>query len=204
MAEKINYGTYRLGTEDGEIKFGHITENQQVYSVYLHNYLSKAKHYIALSQTGEADWQKDSTLCRSEGSFSVIAGDNAKAGTLAIDLTARSGDIVLSAPRGTIRLQAKNIELNASGPDGKNGNIQLVANEKINLDAGQIVNIRSKVGMNLICKNNIEVISSNIVRLIGNDVKMHDASDAVAAALGRVRKGGSAVDVREARKAVIN
>ena len=115
-----------------------------------------------------------------------------------------SGDIVLQADRGRIRLLAKDIELVASGDSGTNGNIQLTANEKINLDAGQIVNIRSKVGMNLICKHNIEVISSNIVRLIGNDVTMHDAADAIAAALGRVRKGGSAVDVREAQKTVIN
>ena len=63
MSEKINYETYRLGTKDGEIKFGHISHNQQIYSVYLNNYLTDANHYIAMVQTGEFDWKKDSTLC---------------------------------------------------------------------------------------------------------------------------------------------
>lgn len=204
MAEKINYEAYRLGTKDGEIKFGHVSANQQIYSVYLGNYMTDQHHYIAMVQTGEKDWQKDSILCRSFGSFCVEAGDNAKDGTPSVKIDANSGDIILQADRGRIKLIAKDIELVASGSSGTNGNIQLTANEKINLDAGQIVNIRSKVGMNLICKHNIEVIASNVVRLIGNDVSLHDAADAVAAALGRVRKGGSATDVREAKKTVIN
>ena len=87
MSSKINYEAYRLGTKDGEIKFGHLSENQQIYSVYLNNYMTDSPHYIAMVQTGETDWQRDSTLCRSAGSFAVIAGDRAKDGTPSIDLT---------------------------------------------------------------------------------------------------------------------
>ena len=30
----INYEAYRLGTKDGEIKFGHLSDDGQIYSVY--------------------------------------------------------------------------------------------------------------------------------------------------------------------------
>ncbi len=203
MSEKINYEAYRLGTKDGEIKFGHISHNQQIYSVYLNNYLSDAKHYIAMVQTGEDDWQKDSTLCRSEGSFAVIAGDNAKDGTPSIKLDANSGDIILQADHGRIKLIAKDIELVSSGDDGTSGNIRLTANEKIVLDAGQMIDIHSKVSCKIVSDKDVEVIGRNICNMIGNFVNMSDGSDAVAAAIGRVRKGGSATDIRQGLDSVI-
>lgn len=198
MSEKINYEAYRLGTKDGEIKFGHISGNEQIYSVYLNNYMTDSPHYIAMVQTGEMDWQRDSTLCRSSGSFAVIAGDRAKDGTPSIDLTANSGDIILKAPNGRIRLSAKDIELVSSGDTGETGNIRLKANEKIVLDAGQIVDIHAKVSIKMVSDKDIEAIARSVCNLIGNFVNMSDGSDAACAAVGRVRKGGSATDIRQA------
>ncbi len=198
MSEKINYEAYRLGTKDGEIKFGHISQNEQIYSVYLNNYMTDSPHYIAMVQTGEMDWQRDSTLCRSSGSFAVIAGDRAKDGTPSIDLTANSGDIILKAPNGRIRLSAKDIELVSSGDTGETGNIRLKANEKIVLNAGQIVDIHAKVSIKMVSDKDIEAIARSVCNLIGNFVNMTDGSDVACAALGRVRKGGSATDVRQA------
>jgi len=198
MSSKINYESYRLGTKDGEIKFGHLSENQQIYSVYLNNYMTDSPHYIAMVQTGELDWQRDSTLCRSAGSFAVIAGDRAKDGTPSIDLTANSGDIILKAPNGRIRLSAKDIELVSSGDTGETGNIRLKANEKIVLNAGQIVDIHAKVSIKMVSDKDIEAIARSVCNLIGNFVNMTDGSDVACAALGRVRKGGSATDVRQA------
>jgi len=198
MADKINYETYRLGTEDGEIKFGHISNNQQEYSVYLNNYFSDAKHYIAMVKTGEFDWQRNSTLCRSEGSFAVVAGDNAKNGTPSINLKAMSGDIILSAKHGRIRLMAKDIELVSSGDSGTNGNIRLEANEKITLDAGQMVDIHGKVSVKIFSDKDVECIARNVCNMVGNFVSMCDGSDAVAASLLHGRKGGSATEIRQA------
>ena len=198
MSAKIDYESYRLGTKDGEIKFGHLSADQQIYSVYLNNYMNDSHHYIAMVQTGETDWQRDSTLCRSAGSFSVIAGDRAKDGTLSIDLTANSGDILLSAPNGRIKLCAKDIELVSSGDSGENGNIRLKANEKIMLDAGQIIDIHAKVSIKIVSDKDVETIARGILNLIGNFVNMTDGNDVSSAALGRIRKGGSVTDAREA------
>jgi len=198
MSSKINYEAYRLGTKDGEIKFGHLSEDQQIYSVYLNNYMTDSPHYIAMVQTGELDWQRDSTLCRSSGSFEVVAGDRAKDGTPAIKLDANSGDIILQADNGRIKLIAKDIELVSSGGTGETGNIRLKANEKIILDAGQIVDIHAKVSIKIVSDKDVETIARNVCNLIGNFVNMTDGSDVACAALGRVRKGGSATDIRQA------
>ena len=197
MSAKINYEAYRLGTKDGEIKFGHLSENQQIYSVYLNNYMTDSPLYIAMVQTGETDWQRDSTLCRSAVSFAVVAGDRAKDGTPSINLTANSGDIVLKAPNGRIGLSAKDIELVSTGDTGENGNIRLKANEKIILDAGQIIDIHAKVSVKIVSDKDVECIARNILNLIGNFVNMTAGNDAASAALGRVRKGGSVTDARE-------
>ena len=195
---------YRLGTKDGEIKFGHLSENQQIYSVYLNNYMTDSPHYIAMVQTGETDWQRDSTLCRSAGSFAVIAGDRAKDGTPSIDLTANSGDIILSAPNGRIKLCAKDIELVSTGDSGESGNIRLKANEKIMLDAGQIIDIHAKVSIKIVSDKDVETIARNILNLIGNFVNMTDGNDVSSASLGRIRKGGSATDAREAAASMVS
>ena len=204
MSQPINYEAYRLGTKDGEIKFGHLSENQQIYSVYLNNYMTDSPHYIAMVQTGETDWQRDSTLCRSAGSFAVIAGDRAKDGTPSIDLTANSGDIILSAPNGKIKLCAKDIELVSTGDSGESGNIRLKANEKIMLDAGQIIDIHAKVSIKIVSDKDVETIARNILNLIGNFVNMTDGNDVSSASLGRIRKGGSATDAREAAASMVS
>ena len=164
--------------------------------------MTDAPHYIAMVQTGELDWQRDSTLCRSAGSFAVIAGDRAKDGTPSIDLTANSGDIILSAPSGRIKLQAKDIELVTTGDTGETGNIRLKANEKIILDAGQIIDIHAKASVKIVSDKDVECIARNILNLIGNFVNMTDGNDAACAALGRVRKGGSVTDAREGAKSI--
>jgi len=198
MSEKINYEAYRLGTKDGEIKFGHISQNEQIYSVYLNNYMTDSPHYIAMVQTGEMDWQRDSTLCRSSCSFAVVAGDRAEDGTPAIQQDDNSRDIILQADSGRIKLIAKDIELVSSGDTGETGNIRLKANEKIVLNAGQIVDIHAKVSIKMVSDKDIEAIARSVCNLIGNFVNMTDGSDVACAALGRVRKGGSATDVRQA------
>ena len=198
MSEKINYEAYRLGTKDGEIKFGHISHNQQIYSVYLNNYLSDAKHYIAMVQTGQSDWQANSTICRSTGSFTVKAGDAAKADTPAIDMTAESGDIIINAKNGRIKLIADNIDLIAGGVDGANGNIRLTSSEKITLDAGQMIDIHSKVSCKIVSDKTVEMIGKNVCNIVSRgSLDLIEGADIACSSFGKGRKGGSARELQE-------
>tara|TARA_R110002020_G_scaffold9710_3_gene38058 strand:- start:333 stop:956 length:624 start_codon:yes stop_codon:yes gene_type:complete len=203
MGNKVNLFCHRSGTFDGEIKFGHISETNELYAVYLNNYNpinSDSDHYIAMIKTGQDEWQKNSTMCRSTGSFQVVAGDAALDGTPAVNIEANSGDIILNAHQGRIKLIAKDIELIAGGESGERGNIRLKANEKITLDAGQMIDIHSKVSCKIVSDKDVEVIGRAIVDIISNDVNLVEGADVAAAALGKARKGGDRVATREAAR----
>ena len=66
------------------------------------------------------------------------------------------------------------------------------------LDAGQIVDIHAKVSIKIVSDKDIETIARGILNLIGNFVNMTDGNDVASASLGRIRKGGSVTDAREA------
>ena len=61
MSQKENPYRIRYGTGDGEIKFGHLTEDNEQSAVMIRNYKEiEGKHYITLDQTG-AKFRKNST-----------------------------------------------------------------------------------------------------------------------------------------------
>jgi len=203
MGNKVNLFCHRSGTFDGEIKFGHLSETNELYAVYLNNYNpinSDSDHYIGMIKTGQDEWQKNSTVCRSTGSFQVVAGDAALDGTIAVNIEANSGDIVLNAHQGRIKLIAKDIELIAGGESGERGNIRLKANEKITLDAGQIIDIHSKVSCKIVSDKTVEVLGRTLVDIMSNDVKLTEGADVAAAAIGKPSKGGDRIATREAAK----
>ena len=205
MGNKENLFCHREGTIDGEVKFGHIAETNELYAVYLNNYNpigSDCDHYIALIKTGQDEWEKNSTMCRSTGSFQVTAGDAALDGTLAVNIEANSGDIKLSAKHGRIILEAKDIKLIASGESGERGNIRLTANEKIILDAGQMIHIHSKVSCKIVSDKDVEVTGKSICNMIGGIVNMCEAADVASAAVGKPRKGGDRTATDLAAKSI--
>ena len=200
MSQPINYEAYRLGTKDGEVKFGHLSVDGQIYSVMLRNMQPSgdinSKHYIAMIQTGEEDWQKNSTVCRSSGQFAIQAGDTAKKGNPSVWIKAEGGDIDLIAPHGKIRMNAQDVEIICSGASGETGNFSVKANEKIILDAGQMIDIHSKVNMKLVSEKTVEVIGKSICEIAGNSLDFCEGADQFAATSGLGRKGGSGLEGR--------
>lgn len=176
-----NYHTIRYGNKDGEIKFGHIDDRNNLFS-FLVRSGAHSKHYIALSSTGEPHL-KYGTVCRSPGSFQVKAGDNVPSGLPGIYFESVSGDIVIKA-NGRVRIEGENINLKATGGDGKNGVIDLSANEKIILDS-QIISISSKVSTKIFSENTLNVVGNGILNIYGGLI---DAADGATS-----RKGSKSV-----------
>ena len=93
------------------------------------------------------------------GSFQVKAGDNAKVtddnknNDAGITMDAVSGDIILRAPQGKIRIEAQDIELVANGYNGRTGYIALDSNEKLILKS-KSVDIRAIRQQNSFVKTN--------------------------------------------------
>ena len=176
MAEVKNYHTIRYGQADGEIKFGHLTQDNVLSAVLLRNGKSK-NHYITMDSSG-APHRKHGTICRSPGSFQVRAGDNVDEDIPGVYVEAVSGDLVLRAPSGRVRIEGVNIDLIASGPDGQNGVITLDANEKILMRA-QTIDISSKVSTRLFSEKTVELIGNAILNMYGGFIDCADGATSI-------------------------
>lgn len=183
MAELKNYHTIRYGTAEGELKFGHITQDSVLSAVLLRNGKSK-NHYITMDASGPPH-RKHGTICRSPGSFQVRAGDNVDKDVPGVYVEAVSGDLVLRAPSGRVRIEGVNIDLIASGADGQNGVITIDANEKV-LVRAQTIDISSKVSTRLFSEKTVELIGNGILNMYGGLI---DAADGATSLIGS--KGGS-------------
>jgi hypothetical protein len=187
MAEPINYQQYRLGTKDGEIKFGHLTADNQIDAVLIRNF-KDYKHYIELCRTGE-DFRKGQTIIRSPGQATIKAGDNVGESIPGVYIEAVSGDLILRAPSGKVRIEGIDVELTATGYDGTTGNVNVSANEKIIMNAGQIVEINSKVSTKIFSEKTVDLIGKSVLNMYGG---MIDAADSAATSkTSKGSKGGS-------------
>ena len=183
MSQRKNYHTVRYGTRDGEIQFGHIHKDNNESAVMLrsgHDFL----HYISMDSTGAEGARKNSTICRSSGPFKVEAGDECKVTTnneenqAAIEMDAVSGDIILRAPQGKIRIEAQDIELVANGYNGRTGYIALDSNEKIILKS-KSVDIRATETARFFSENKLDVIGNAIMNIYGGLVDMADGATSI-------------------------
>ena len=183
MATQQNYHTVRYGTAEGEIKFGHITQDNQTSAVMLRNG-HHPTHYITLDQTG-APHRKHGTICRSPGSFQVRAGDNTPKDEPGVYVEAVSGDLVLRAPSGTVRIEGQNVNIVTSGPDGENGIVDISANEKIILNT-KTIDMRATSSVKMFSDNTVNVIAKGILDCYGGLI---DFADGACSVIGS--KGGS-------------
>ena len=182
MSDKKNYHTIRYGTADGEIKFGHITKDNEISGVMLRAGRD-VKHYITLDNTGgdnEKVFRKHGTICRSPGSFQVKAGDNIERdkNIPGIFLDAVSGDIVIRAVKGKIRFEAIDIEMVATGEDNTKGNISLSANEKI-IQKAQTIDVSSKTSTKIFSDKTVELIGNGFLNFYGGLIDAADGATQV-------------------------
>jgi hypothetical protein len=142
---KENYHTIRYGNKDGELKFGHL-HNDEVKSAFLVRSGSDPLHYMTLESNGAREGQ---TINRCTNTFQVKCGDTVKGDAPAFIVEALSGDIILMAKNGNIRMEGQNILIKAEGYDNKTGNIDIEANERVNIE-GKEIKMNGKQSMRII------------------------------------------------------
>jgi hypothetical protein len=183
MPKKENYHIIRYGNKDGELKFGHINEKNQLLA-FLVRSGTHSKHYIAMSSTGEPHL-KHGTICRAPGSFQIKAGDNVPDGEPGVYIDAVSGDLVLKA-KGRVRIEGENIDLKATGGDGKNGVINIDGNEKVIINGKEGVFVNSDASVKIISENTVECIGKGILNIYGGLIDCADGATKIKGS-----KGGS-------------
>lgn len=194
MGQRTNYHFNRIGNDHGEIRFGHIHDDNNISGFMVRTGEDGGRHYMTMDSSGDVDQgRKGSTINVCPGSFSVKAGKDVAKETPAIYQLAENGDIIIGAPNGRIKIYAQNIELIAQGSDGQNGVIQLDGNEKVIIKAPQI-DINSKVSTKVFSEKTVECIGKGILNIYGGLI---DCADGATKLKGS--KGGSTNEERNRR-----
>jgi hypothetical protein len=186
MSERKNYHTIRYGTAEGEIKFGHVHFDNVNSAVMLRSGFpsSKGNHYMTMDGPGGEDFRTHSTTFRGPGSFQVKHGDGVPNEQPGIYLDAVSGDIIIRAAKGRIRMEAIDVDIKATGSGGR-GNIVLDANEKVIINA-QTISCNAKASARFFSEKTVEIVGNNVLNMYGGFVDIADGSS--TALLGKGSK----------------
>lgn len=158
MAEKKNYHTIRYGNKDGELKFGHIHNDDVMSACMLRSGLDDGQNYLSFEKDGKRQgW----FINRCTGTHNIKCGDLTPYDHPAFLVEAINGDIVLNAKNGRIRMFAENIDIQAKGSDNKNGVITIDSNEAIRLKTKNILTESSAI---------TKIVSSGIVEMVAEGV----------------------------------
>ena len=183
MSERKNYETIRYGNKDGELKFGHIHQDNTLSAAMIRSG-SESLHYITLDATGE-DFRKNGTICRSKGAFQVKAGDAVKDGNPGVYIDAVNGDLVLRAPNGRVRIEGINVDIKAQGTNEEQGVVNIEGSTKVLIKA-PIINASSEISTRIFSENTVEVIGNAICNIYGGFLDLADG-----ATTRKGSKGGS-------------
>ena len=163
----------RIGTHEGELKFGHVDMNGVMSGVSLRNGPpgTDSEHYMQFNSTGK---MKGGTTHRCPTIYQIHCAEQSVDG-IGFMLNVNDGDIVLRAANGRIRLMADNIDLKANGKNGKNGFINLDADEKVVMRAKNIeVNGTSVV--KFFSSGLCEIVGKNTLNFYGGLVDCADGA----------------------------
>lgn len=204
MSERVNYHANRIGNDQGELRFGHVHDDNNLAGVLLRTGEDGGRHYMQMDATGDVDQgRRGSTINVCPGTYAVKSGKDVAKETPAIYYYAENGDIVIGAPNGRIRIFAQNIELISQGADGKNGNIELTANEKVIVKA-QTIDISSKVSTKIFSEKSVEVIGNAILNIYGGLIESIDGATTIKGSKTCPAPGlGTPTEVRQKLMSVI-
>ena len=188
MSTKKNPYTYRKGTSDAEIKFGHCTADNEIEAAiirsgYFHD------HYISFGATGDSH-RKGGTICKSPGSFQVKAGTKVQGSDNGVFIKAENGNIHISAPSGNLILEARNVLVKATGDNEESGNVTVEGNNKVAIKGkGDGVDISGNSSVKIASDKQVDVIGKTILNLYGAVMDCADGTSSGVTGIGLDRQG---------------
>jgi hypothetical protein len=82
---------------------------------------------------------------------------------------ADSGDIVIRAPKGRIRMSAMDIDIRADGTDNTRGTINIDSNQSVNIKTGTF-DLNASTGVRLFTPKSMNIIANTSMALVSNFV----------------------------------
>lgn len=181
MAAKINYESYAISSNDGQIVFGEVDKQNITAGILMRCGTAAADgipHYIRMDKDGDATQKgRRGTIAVCPGSFQVKAGEAVADGVPGVFIDAQNGDLVLKS-NGRIRIIAQDIDLIARG-GGERGNIQALANEKIILHSNGDLLANGDDSATFRSQNKTEIIGESILNMYGGLVELFDGASTI-------------------------
>ncbi len=178
MAKSRNLEVKDIRTKDGNLRFGHIHQDQTKSSVMLQG--QGSLEFISIEQVGlRPGW----IWSRCRGRYQIVCGDNVKENDVAYLLNTTGGDGFAKGnieikTNGTFKVQAENIQLIADGADNSNGYIILKANERIELKSEKQIIINANEAMSLYASD-LNTTAQNIMKMAAGSFQKLSSSSAL-------------------------
>lgn len=180
MSPKI-HNPIDLSNDFGHIKFGHITPRFEYAGVLVRNGApgQSSEHYMMFMSSGA---MTGGTINRCPGVYQIHCGEDPVDDT-AMVINAARGDIILKAPKGRIRLDARNIDIKATGPNNKSGHINIESNEKITIKSKNI-EVNGDAVAKFLSSGTCELVGNSALNFYGGMIDCADSATTVKASKG--------------------
>lgn len=181
MAKPRIHNPIEMGNDYGHIKFGHINPNSTYAGVLVRNGepAQDSEHYMMFMSSGK---MKGGTINRCPGVYQIHCGEKPVDST-AMVVNASDGDIIIRAPAGRIRMEARNIDIKATGPNNQSGHINIESNEKITIRSKN-VEVNGDAVAKFLSSGTCELVGSSALNFYGGLVDCADASTTVKPSKG--------------------
>jgi len=165
----------RFGNTTGEVVLDTIDKRNNKMAIMIRRiFPSKFKRaqYIGLQMSGTLD---GAINVSAPSVYNVRCGEKPVDGVSAITY-AENGDIILFAPRGRVRIMARDIDLISEGNGATTGFVNIQSNSAIDMRTGEIkMNANDRIGMAAETKINLN--STGEVKVSSGDFKIVEAPD---------------------------
>jgi len=175
MAENTCPDYNRFGNTTGEVVLDTIDKRNNKMAVMIRRIFPstfKRAQYIGLQMSGELD---GAINVSAPSVYNVRCGEKPVDGVSAITY-AENGDIILFAPRGRIRIMARDIDLISTGNGADTGFVNIHSNSAIDMRTGELkINASDRIGMAAETKINLNTTGE--VKVSAGDFKIVEAPD---------------------------
>ena len=174
MAQNADFN--RVGNTTGEVVFDTLDERGNRMAVLINRIFPVPKfrrgHYIGLQMSGKLD---GSINVSAPACYNVRCGEQPVNGVSAITY-AENGDIILYAPRGRVRIMAKDIDLIAEGNGADTGFVNIHSNSTIDMNTGEVRMVASDA-IGIAAERNVNINSGQRVKVEAGSFKVSESPD---------------------------